>query len=490
MTTIPFRRVAKWAGPLAALLVTLTVDLDPGNPAVTRTAAIAVWMVIWWLTEAVPLAVTALLPVVVFPILKIMPGREVAGLYFNNVIFLLLGGFIVALAMERWQLHRRLALTIIASLGSSPRRLILGFMVATAFLSMWISNTATTMMMVPIALGALARLEASENSQSPRLAVALLLGIAYAASIGGIATLIGTPPNLAFARIYAITFPEAAEISFTGWFTFALPISLVFLALTWVGLSAWATRSDSPVIVDRKIFSDELAGLGPMSREEKLVLGHFVALALLWLTRGDVNLGAVTITGWGSLLGLSGYVDDGTVAVAVAVSLFLFPSDRSPSGRVMDWRTAKALPWHIVLLFGGGFALARGFTASGLSQWVGGNLAGLSQYPPVLIVATLCLAVTFLTELTSNTATAELLLPVLAAVAVSIDVHPLMLMVPATISASCAFMMPVATPPNAIVFGTDRLTIPQMARMGIILNFTGVILITAALFILGGVLIP
>jgi len=490
MNQIPFRRIAKWAGPLAALLVILLVDLDPEKPAITYTAAVALWMVIWWLTEAVPLAVTALLPVVLFPIFKIMPGLEVAGFYFNNVIFLFLGGFIVALAMERWQLHRRLALTIIAALGSSPRRLLLGFMVATAFLSMWISNTATTMMMVPIALGALARLEASDNNQSPRLAVALLLGIAYAASIGGIATLIGTPPNLAFARIYAITFPEAPEISFTGWFTFAFPLSLIFLALAWGGLSTWASWRRPAAEIDGKLFADELAGLGPMSREERLVLVHFVALALLWLTRGDVNLGSITVRGWGSLLGLSGYVDDGTVAVAVAVSLFLFPSDRSPSGRLMDWRTAKALPWHIVLLFGGGFALARGFTASGLSQWVGANLAGLSHYPPVLIVATLCLAVTFLTELTSNTATAELLLPVLAAVAVSIDIHPLMLMVPATISASCAFMMPIATPPNAIVFGTDRLTIPQMARMGIMLNFTGVALITAALFILGGVLIP
>ncbi len=490
MTTIPLRRIAKWAGPLAALLVILLVDLDPEKPAITYTAAVALWMVIWWLTEAVPLAVTALLPVVAFPILKIMPGREVAGFYFNNVIFLFLGGFIVALAMERWQLHRRLALTIIAALGSSPRRLLLGFMLATAFLSMWISDTATTMMMVPIALGALARLEASENNQSPRMAVALLLGIAYAASIGGMATLIGTPPNLAFARIYAITFPEAPKISFTGWFIFAFPLSLIFLALAWGGLSTWASWKDTAAAIDRKLFADELAGLGPMSREERLVLVHFVALALLWLTRGDVNLGSITIRGWGSLLGLSGYVDDGTVAVAVAVSLFLFPSDRSPSGRLMDWHTAKALPWHIVLLFGGGFALARGFTASGLSQWVGANLAGLSHYPPVLIVATLCLAVTFLTELTSNTATAELLLPVLAAVAVSIDIHPLMLMVPATISASCAFMMPVATPPLAIVFGTDRLTIPQMARLGVILNFTGVILITAALFILGGVLMP
>lgn len=487
MISIPFRRVAKWSGPLFALLVILLVDLDPENPSITYAAAIAVWMVIWWLTEAVPLAITAILPVVTFPFLKIMTGREVAGLYFNNVIFLFLGGFMVALAMERWQLHRRLALTIIAGLGSSPRRLMLGFMVATAFLSMWISNTATTMMMVPIALGALTRLEAS-NSTSPRLSIALLLGIAYAASIGGIATLIGTPPNLAFARIYAITFPEAPEISFTGWFTFAFPISLVFLTLAWLGLSAWADRSGSDSIIDRRLFADELARLGPMSREERLVLAHFVVLALLWLTRGDVNLGSITIHGWGSLLGLSDYVDDGTVAVAVATLLFFFHSDRSPSGRLMDWDAAKALPWRIVLLFGGGFALARGFMESGLSQWVGDHLAGLAQFPPLVIVITLCLTVTFLTELTSNTATAELLLPILAAVAVSIGIHPLMLMVPATISASCAFMMPVATPPNAIIFGTERLTIPQMAKAGVFLNFIGVILITAALFLLGGVL--
>ncbi|UCH63482.1 MAG: SLC13/DASS family transporter [Fidelibacterota bacterium] len=490
MTTIPLRRVAKWAGPLAALIVILLVDIDPERPAITYTAAVALWMVIWWLTEAVPLAATAILPVVLFPFLKIMPGNEVAGFYFNDTIFLFLGGFMVALAMERWQLHRRLALTIISGVGSSPRLLLLGFMVATAFLSMWISNTATTMMMVPIALGALARLEASDNNQSPRLAVALLLGIAYAASIGGIATLIGTPPNLAFSRIYAIIFPELPEISFTGWFFFAFPISLVFLIITWIGLSTWATRSGSLASIDRKLFTEELAELGPMSREEKLVLAHFMALALLWLTRGDVNLGSLTLHGWGYLLGLSVYVKDGTVAVLVAVSMFLFRSGKSPSGRLMDWRTAKALPWHIVLLFGGGFVLARGFTASGLSQWIGANLAGLSGLPTILIVATLCLAVTFLTELTSNTATAELLLPVLAAVAVSIDINPLMLMVPATISASCAFMMPVATPPNAIVFGTDRLTIPQMARVGILLNFTGVILITAALFLLKGVLIP
>ncbi|UCH09360.1 MAG: SLC13/DASS family transporter [Fidelibacterota bacterium] len=487
---LPFRRVAKWAGPLVALLFILVVDLNPENPATTYAAAVAVWMVIWWLTEAVPLAATAILPVVLFPILKIMPGREVAGLYFNNVIFLFLGGFIVALAMERWQLHRRLALTIISGLGSSPRMLILGFMLATAFLSMWISNTATTMMMVPIAMGALARLENTDNSTSPRLPVALLLAIAYSASMGGIATLIGTPPNLAFVRIYAITFPEATEVSFTSWFVFAFPISVIFLAITWFGLSTWVVRGGITGEIDRSLFASELAAMGPMSKEERLVLGHFVVLAVLWLTRGDVNLGDFTLSGWGSLLGLSGYVDDGTVAVLVASSLFFFHSDNSPSGRVMDWRTARNLPWHIVLLFGGGFALARGFMASGLSQWVGDNMAGLSGLPIILIVATISLTVTFLTELTSNTATAELLLPILAAVAVSINIHPLMLMVPATISASCAFMMPVATPPNAIVFGTERLTIPQMARAGVLLNFIGVALITTAILVFGKVIMP
>jgi len=489
MANYPYRRIAKWAGPMAALLILAFVDLDPDNPVTTRAAAVAVWMMIWWLTEAVPLAVTAILPVVLFPLLKILPGREVASLYFNNVIFLFLGGFIVALAMERWNLHRRIALGTIVGLGGGPRRLLLGFMVATAFLSMWISNTATTMMMVPIAMGAITKLE-SNGDIGTRFPVVILLGIAYAASIGGIATLIGTPPNLAFVRIYAITFPGEGEISFTSWFMLAFPISVVFLLIAWVGLSTWAGRQGPKLTLDRKIFVQELADLGAMTKEERLVLGHFIALALLWLTRGDVDLGAITLTGWGSLLNLSGFVDDGTVAVAVATSLFFFHSDRSPSGRLMDWRTAKKLPWHIVLLFGGGFALARGFTESGLSQWAGSHLAGLAALPPVLIVAVICLVITFLTELTSNTAMAELMLPILAAVAVEIQMHPLVLMVPATLSASCAFMMPIATPPNAIVFGTERLRIAQMAKTGIVLNLIGVILITAAIFLWGRVIIP
>jgi len=482
----PLRRIAKFSGPLVALFIILSFDLVPGNRATTYTAAIAAWMAIWWLFEAVPMAITAILPVIIFPLLKIMPGKAVAGLYINSVIFLFLGGFMVALALERWQLHKRLALSIIVRLGGSPATLLMGFMLATAFLSMWISNTATTMMMVPIAMGAISRIESEGGSK--KLGIALLLAIAYSASVGGVATLIGTPPNLALTRIYAITFPENTPISFTSWFVFAFPISIIMLTIIWTGLTLWMAKDNTPLKINRSSFKEELAQLGPVSREERIVLVHFVALASLWLTRGNINAGDVHILGWASRLGLGGFVDDGTVAIAVALSLFLFRTDNSSSGRIMDWETAKKIPWNIVLLFGGGFALAQGFIESGLAAWLGGHMAGVSQLHPIIIVAIIALILTFLTEFTSNTATAEVVLPVLAAVAIEIGVHPLMLMVPATISASCAFMMPIATPPNAIVFGTGHLKIVQMAKPGFILNLVGVLVVTTAVFVLGDLL--
>ena len=485
---VNFRQLAIWAGPAAAVAVVLLTDLVPGERQVTWAAAVTVWMVIWWLTEALPMAITALLPVVAFPALKILPGAEVAGLYFNSVIFLFLGGFIVALALQRWNLHRRLALLVISATGSSPARLLLGFMLASALLSMWISNTATTMMMVPIALGAIQRLEKA-NGGSLALAGPLLLGIAYGASIGGIATLIGTPANLVFMRTYALTFPEAAEISFTAWLIMALPVSALLFIFGWGGLALWIKRLDTGSLRGQENhFAEELASLGPMSREERLVLVHFIVLALLWLTRGDINLGETVVRGWGSRLGLSGYVDDGTVAVAVAMLLFIIPARGTESGRLMDWNTAKQLPWHIILLFGGGFALARGFTTSGLSGWVGSQLGGLATLPTLLMVLSVCLVITFLTEITSNTATVQVMLPILAAVALETGLHPLTLMVPATLSASCAFMMPIATPPNAIVYGTDRIAIRDMVRIGLVLNLIGAAIITVAVFGWGGAL--
>jgi sodium-dependent dicarboxylate transporter 2/3/5 len=479
-------RVGLILGPVMALVLLFFFDLDPGNPLVTRTAAVAVLMAVWWITEAIPISATALIPVVLFPLLGIMKGRTVAPIYFNHIIFLFIGGFIVALAMQRWELHRRIALRIMMLIGAGPRKIILGFMAATAFLSMWISNTATTMMMIPIALAIITRLDEDSNSQGiSKLSIGLLLGIAYAASIGGIATLIGTPPNLSFTRILQINFPNAPEISFSSWFMFGLPLSIIFLLIAWWLLSYMYASKKTLLNTNRNLFRDEYQSLGKMSYEEKVVLICFVLLAILWLFRKDIALGFVTIPGWTSLLPVPGFIDDGTIAITVALLLFIIPSRNNPGRRLMDWQSAVRLPWGIVLLFGGGFALASGFKDSGLSIWVGEHLAGLGGFPTLFIIAGICLMMTFLTELTSNTATTEMVLPILGSLAAAIQINPLLLMIPATLSASCAFMLPVATPPNAIIFGTGRIRMNHMVRTGIILNFIGVVLVVLAVYLIG-----
>jgi solute carrier family 13 (sodium-dependent dicarboxylate transporter), member 2/3/5 len=469
-------------GPLLSLAMLVFADLDPDNARVTRMAAVALLMAVWWMTEAVPLAVTALLPVVLFPVLGIMDGKAVAPIYFNHVIFLFVGGFMVALAMRRWNLHKRIALRVLLFFGTRPRRLLLGFMTATAFLSMWISNTATTMMMVPIALAVILNFEESLGRERlRRLSIGLLLGVAYGATLGGIATLVGTPPNLSFARIFQITFPAAPEIGFAQWMLFAFPLAALFLVAVWLLLSFLFLRGVDTSIDDR-VFTDQYEELGPVSFEEKVVLADFVLLALLWMFRSDLCFGGFVLPGWSGLFENPGWLNDGVVAMAMALVLFIVPSRR---GRILDWETAGRLPWHIVLLFGGGFALASGFRESGLSLWVGGELSAAQNLHPILIVALVSIVVTFLTELTSNTATAEMLLPVLAALALTIGVNPLLLMVPGTLACSLAFMLPVATPPNAIIFGTNRLRIVDMARAGFVLNLIGVALVTLATWILG-----
>ena len=484
------QRVGLWLGPALAAALLVFFDLEPGRPEVTRTAAVAVLMAVWWITEAIPLAATSLVPVVLFPALGVLDGKAVSKEYFNHVIFLFIGGFLVALAMQRWQLHRRIALRVLLVFGVHPRAILLGFMAATAFLSMWISNTATTMMMVPIALAVIVQLEKMEDEAvARRQSIGLLLGVAYAASVGGIATLVGTPPNLSLARIFAITFPDAPELSFARWFAFGLPLSLLLFATVWTLLSVLYCRKQEGLELDASTFRRQHAELGPMSFAEKVVLADFGLLVLLWLTRQPIELPGFAIPGWSSLFPEPGMLNDGTVSVALALLLFAIPSREREGERVLDWRTATGIPWHVVLLFGGGFALAKGFNVSGLALWVGDRLSGLSSVPPVLLVLTLCLLVTFLTELTSNTATTEMILPVLAGLAIAIEVHPLLLMVPATLSASCAFMLPVATPPNAIVFGTERLGIRDMARAGLLLNLIGAALVTGATFLIGRVVL-
>ncbi|MCP5106778.1 MAG: SLC13/DASS family transporter [bacterium] len=482
-----FKKVLLVAVPLLTVLFILFFDLSPGRREITYTAAVAFLMAVWWITETVPLAVTALIPLILFPALGIMDGKTVSNQYVNHIIFIFVGGFMVALAMERWNLHKRLALRILMLFGVRPRFILMGFMSATALLSMWISNTATTMMMIPIAIAIVSNLEEMLGVEKVRkFSIGVFLGIAYSASIGGIATLIGTPPNLSFARIFNIFFPNAPEISFAQWFFFAFPISVVFLFIVWFLLSLFFCPRGG-IKLDKQLFIEQYKALGPVSFEEKVVLVDFLLLVVLWMFRADILIGDFKIPGWSGLLPDAKFINDGTVSIAMAVILFLIPArnDKGNGGRVLTWKTVSKLPWNIVLLFGGGFALASGFKESGLSSWMGEQLKGLGSLHPVLIIACICIFITFLTELTSNTATAEILLPIMAALAVSINVNPLLLMIPGTLSCSFAFMLPVATPPNAIVFGTERLRVSDMARVGVILNLLGVIIITTAVFLIG-----
>lgn len=473
-------------GLLTFLFITSCLNLEPGRPVVTRTAAVAALMAIWWVTEAVPLPVTALLPIALFPLLGIMNGNSTAALYFNDIIFLFIGGFIIALAMQRWHLHRRIALRTILLIGHSPRLLLLGFMAATAFLSMWVSNTATAMMMTPMGMAIILKLKEDFGDKTvSRFATALMLGIAYAASIGGVATLIGTPPNLVFVRILAITFPNAPEITFATWLAFGLPFAAVFLIVAWAVLVLMFMRDKKPFATDRTVFKNEYACLGRISFEERVVLSLLLLLAALWIFRQDINLGSVTIPGWSRLAIVPDFLSDGTVAICVALLLFVIPSRQERGKWVMDWPTASKLNWGIVLLFGGGFALAGGIQESGLSGWLGRQMTGLHDLPPVVLVGSVCAMLTFLTELTSNTAITQVSLPVLASLAVSIQVNPLFLMLPATLAASCGFMLPVGTPPNAIVFGTGEVRMADMVKTGLILDVISVVLLTACMFLFG-----
>lgn len=474
-------------GPLVFLVFILFFDLQPNSPQITYTLAAALWMAIWWISEVIPLAITSLLPVILFPLLGVMDGKSVSATYFNHVIFLFIGGFIVALAMQKWNLHKRIALKILINIGTGPGRILLGFMIATAFLSMWISNTATTMMMVPILISIIAKLEESIGSKSvSKYSIGLMLGVAYSASIGGIATLVGTPPNLSFARIFQIYFPNAPEISFAQWFFFAFPVSVFFLAIVWFYLYyRFKPKSPSWNKIDSSSFKMQYKSLGHLSREERIILVDFLLLAILWLTRSNIAIGNFTIPGWSNIFSNPDFINDGTVAILMSVPLFFIPSKSQRGKYLMDWNTATKIPWNIVLLFGGGFALATGFKESGLSIWFGDQLSWVVTAHPIVIIAIIAFMMTFLTELTSNTATTEMLLPILAGLSVSININPLLFMLPATLAGSMAFMLPVATPPNAIIFGTNRIKIMQMARTGLILNLIGVIIVTLATYFLG-----
>jgi len=480
------QQLALVIAPIISLSIILFVDLDPENKAVTYCLAIALLMAIWWITEAIPLAVTALLPVALFPIFGVVDGKTISSMYFNHLIFLFIGGFLMAFAMERWNLHRRIALRILLLFGVSPGRILLGFMLATSFLSMWMSNTATAMMMVPIALSIIMKLEESLGKvKMGRYSVGLLLGIAYSASIGGIATLVGTPPNLSFARIVNIVFPEMPEISFADWFIFAIPVTVLLFAAAWLLLYVMYKPKESWQNIQLDDFEKEYRALGKAKIEEKIVLVLFTVLAFLWIFRSGFNIQSFVVPGWSKLFNNPSYINDGTVAIFIAILLFIIPSKTEKGERIMNWETAKKVPWNIVLLFGGGFALAQGFVDSGLSLWFGEQLAALANVEPIILTLANVSMMSILTELTSNTATTEMILPILAGLSTTIEINPLLLMIPATLAASLAFMLPVATPPNAIVFGTNRIRVKDMVRTGILLNITGIIIATLVMYFWG-----
>lgn len=473
--------------PILFFYILFFVNLDENNPAVTATLAVAVLMALWWVTEIVPLAITSLLPVVLFPVLGVMNGKDVSSTYFNHVIFLFLGGFLIALAIQKWDLHKRIALKILLLVGTSPARILLGFMLATAFLSMWISNTATTMLMIPILISIITQLEDINLKKDVKhFSIGLLLSIAYSASIGGIATLVGTPPNLSFARIFNIYFPNAPEISFATWFFYAFPIVIVMFIIAWLYLYVvFVKRGANFKSIEKSNLKLTYKKLGKWSYEEKVMMIIFVLLAMLWFFRADIIIGSFKIYGWQNLFKNPSYFNDGTVAIAIAIILFIIPSKQQKGKFLMDWKTAESIPWEIILLFGGGFALATGFKDSGLSQWFGEQMIWLNTVHPFFIILTIAFVVTFLTEITSNTATVETFLPVLAGLAMSIEINPLLFMLPATIAGSLAFMLPVATPPNAIIFGTKRVPMIEMSKTGFFLNIIGIVIVTISTYYLG-----
>lgn len=515
--------VSVYAVVAAAFAVLLMPTPDGMSVVAQRVLAVTILMAGLWVTQAISLAATSLLPLALYPTLGIQSAKTVSKAYINDNVFLYLGGFIIALGIERWGLHKRIALNIVRVVGVSPKRLVLGFLLATALLSMWISNTATTLLMLPIALALLKTLDeeqscdasdASKGDQlSNRLAVPLLLAIAYSASIGGLTTIIGTPTNNAAVAIYRETFvdvePPAAsvlktatvttaaplsgrdlDISVASWMIACVPIGLVYLAITWLVLT-FRLPGQTPHDATLKLeLSRRLTGLGKPSAAESRMLVIFVLTAAMWVFRKPLGLWLVSSFPDSTDLATTvSFVNDSTISIAMAFLLFCVPSGQRDEANqnmaLMNWKTASKLPWDIMLLFGGGFALAGAFDSSGLSQWLGTALQGPLQGQALwVIIASMCLLMTFLTEFTSNVATVNTLMPTLCVLCVKLNIDPRMLIVPATLATSCAFMLPIATPPNAIVFGSGRIKVSEMVRYGLLLNLLGVPILTAATYLL------
>lgn len=457
---------------IVVFLIMYSIPAPEGLPIEGwHTAAVALLMAIWWITEALPIPATALLPIVLLPVLNITTIDEATTPFANPLIFLFMGGFVIAQAMERWDLHKRIALNIVSFVGIKPSSIIMGFIIASAFLSMWVSNTATALMMLPIALSVLKLVEnQKESTDKLNFEIVLVLSIAYGCNVGGMGTIIGTPPNALLAGFMSENY--GFEIGFAQWMMVGVPLMLVSLPILYFLLVKFIYPIKLKELPGGKqLIETQVANLGAITNAEKKVAFVFVGAAVLWITRP-------LLTNY--IPGLS----DAGIAITAAVSLFMIPVDLGKGQFLLSWSDAEALPWGVLILFGGGLSLASAISSTGLAEWIGQGVSVVGGWPIILLVGLVVLLIIFLTEITSNTATTAAFLPILASVAIGLGENPMLLAVPAALGASCAFMLPVATPPNAIVYGSGKITIPEMSKAGLWLNFVFIVLLTVGAFTL------
>lgn len=471
---------------LAIFFLLLAFPLIPQDLKISHMLAIIIFMGILWLTEALPIGITALLPLILYPLLDIANSNQVSLNYFNSTIFLFLGGFIISIAIEKTNLHKRIAFSLLKILGQSKDGILLAFAVSSWFLSMFISNTATALIMLPIALSISNQLSTDiPKKMQEKYIKAILFAIAYSCSIGGIATLIGTPPNLIFHKIFSMNFPELPDISFAKWLTIAFPISFFLLLTEYCLLRLIFLRNLPSRVVDNKV-SDSLSNeTKKLSTSQIITFNIFLATCFLWIFRSTIDIGFFKIPGWADLLGLNKLVDDSTVSIFSTILLFIFPGDfKNHRQRILEIQDLKKVPWDIILLFGGGFAIADGFERTGLSEFLAKILVGYTHLPPFLLIVTVSIVVVATTEFSSNTAVASTFLPIIASISKILGNSPIKLMIPATISSSLAFMLPISTPPNAIIFSTGKIKIQEMATVGLTLNLIGIIVIAVYFYLL------
>ena len=468
-------------GGIVFLFVMILLPLPDGmSPEARNAGVVALFMAIWWITEAIPIYATAFAPMVLFPLLSVLPAKETAINYGHDLILMMISGFFIAKAIENHGLHKRIALVLIKALGTSRARILLSIMIATAFLSMWIANITAALMMLPIGLAIIFK-EETLGEPGSKFGTAIMLGIAYASSIGGTATLIGTPTNLIFTGMMSKIFPEAPSFSFYSWLKIGIPVLIIFLPVIWYYLVRYFKISGS-IPGNRELIHDELKQLGKMSPAEKRVMWIFILTTVGWIFREDLVIDTFVIPGWSTLLGLSKFASDSTVGMFSAMLLFMLPAGKGK--RLLDWKSAKEIPWGVGVIVGGGYALAEGFQKTGLATWLGSQLSFINAFPLLIVLFIVVGVVLLFTEMNSNTATANIFLPILASIAVAGAINPMLLMIPATFACSFVFMMPAGTGPNTVIFASNKLTVPDMFKSGIGLKLISMVFLPLILYFL------